>query len=109
MSIDTVHYNAANFSKSLLSFKNKSCSKDIDDPDFVRPTSQDVRDLRAIMGFSQVDLAVLTGASYNEKGSTTIRKWETLEGNKEARKIPLSAWRLMLIKSGVVTLVPLGI
>jgi len=106
MSVDIVRYNASNNLKGFLNFKLKPCARDIIDPLFVRPTPQEVKELRLIMGFSQSDIAVLAGVSYSVKGASAVRKWETKEG-KEARKIPLSAWRLMLIKSGLASITPL--
>jgi DNA-binding transcriptional regulator YiaG len=92
---------------SLESFKKNKCALNIEDPDFEPPTPEQVKNLRELMGFSQVDLAKLTGVSWNaDKGSGAVRKWETKEG-KEKRSISKAAWQLMLIKSGLVTVEPL--
>lgn len=87
---------------SIDDFKLLACSLDIADVDFVAPGPLEVKALRNLIGFSQTDLAKFVGVTYNiKKGSTTVRKWETVSGN-EARPISLSAWKLMQIKAGLI-------
>lgn len=89
-------------------FKNRACGLGIEHPDFIQPTPEEVKSLRKLIGFSQVDLAKLTGVSWNEKGASSVRKWETIEG-KEKRSISPAAWQLMLIKAGLIFIEPINI
>ena len=87
---------------SIDDFELLPCSRDIADVDFVAPGPLEVKALRNLIGFSQNDLAKFVGVTYNQrKGSTAVRKWETVSGN-EARPISLSAWKLMQIKAGLI-------
>lgn len=71
--------------------------------DFVQPTPEQIKALRIHLGLSQIALAEIVGATYKiGKGSTTVRKWETEEGKTEHRKIPYSAWRLLLVEFDLV-------
>lgn len=68
-----------------------------------QPTPEQIKALRTYLGLSQIAFAKLVGVTYKEgKGSQTIRKWETPEGQTEHRKIPYSAWRLLLIAAGLI-------
>jgi DNA repair protein RadC len=93
---------------SVGAFKNRPCGLGIEHPDFVLPTPQEIKSLRLLMGFSQVDLAKLVGVSWNSKGASSVRKWETIEG-KEKRSVSPSAWQLMLLKVGLVSMEPLSV
>jgi len=100
-------YEGQGLPKNIDAYKNRACGKGIEHPDFVLPTPAEIKRLRNLLGFSQVDLAKFVGVSWNvKKGSSSVRKWETLEG-KEMRKISLSAWKLMLIKAGLVVIEPI--
>lgn len=67
------------------------------------PTPEQIKELRIHLGLSQNAFAKLVGVTYKEgKGSQTIRKWETPEGQTEHRKIPYSAWRLLLIAAKLI-------
>lgn len=87
---------------TIEAFKNRPCSLPIDDTSYIAPTPEDIRTLRKLMGLSQAGLAKLVGVSWNDKGSTPVRKWETKKESKEYREISYSSWRLMLIGAGVV-------
>ncbi|TMP46608.1 DNA repair protein, partial [Pseudoalteromonas sp. S1650] len=53
--------------------------------------------------WSQTDVAKIVGVSWNHKGSTVVRKWETATDKPEHRKISYSAWRGLLCRAGVVS------
>ena len=93
---------------TIEAFKNRPCGLGIEHPDFVRPTPQEVKGLRNLLGFSQVDVAKLTGVKWNDKGASSVRKWETVEG-KEMRSILPSSWQLMLLKAGLIVIEPVKI
>lgn len=88
---------------TAIAWQNSPYARDKHDPSFVQPPPEIVRAFRRWAGWSQIDAAKIVGVSFNpEKGSTTIRKWETAEGKKEHRPIPFAAWRLMLVYQGVI-------
>jgi DNA-binding transcriptional regulator YiaG len=103
MSENKATYDGQGAPLSIEAFKNRSCGLGIEHPDFMRPTPEEVKALRLSMGFSQMELAKLTGVSWGKKGASSVRKWETVEG-KEMRSISLSSWQLMLLKAGVITI-----
>jgi DNA-binding transcriptional regulator YiaG len=105
MSLNKTNYEGQGVPLTIEAFKNRNCGLGIEHPDFIHPTPQEVKALRKLIGFSQVDLARLTGVSWTEKGASSVRKWETLEG-KESRVISRAAWQLMLIKAGLVSINP---
>lgn len=86
--------------------KGKPCTLDVSHPNFEQPTPSEIKALRAHLGMSQTDLAKFVGVNHNYKGSSAVRKWETSTDHKEHRKIPKSAWKLMLIKAGWLELQP---
>ena len=44
------------------------------------------------------------GAHYDsKKGSTSVRRWQTDTSSKDYRTISYSAWRLLLLYAGIVT------
>ncbi len=71
---------------------------------YVRPTPQQIKSLRVIMRWSQVDVAKITGSSYNaEKNySSTVGKWEQPITSIDNRTIPYATWRLLLLTAGIV-------
>lgn len=88
---------------TLEAFRNRPCVRVKDDPEFIPPTPQEIKILRNLMGLSQRGMARFLGVkSTKDKGSPTIRKWETKEGSSEHRPMNYSAWRLMLIGAGVI-------
>jgi DNA-binding transcriptional regulator YiaG len=90
---------------TLAAFKNRASGLGIEHPDFSPPSAEEVKALRKLIGLSQVGLAKLTGVSWNEKGSSAVRKWETISG-KESRSISAAAWQLLLIRAGLVKIEP---
>ena len=86
--------------QTLEAFKNRSCSLPFNQG-YTPATPDEICSLIEIMGWSQNQVAMLTGVNFNpSKGSPTVRRWKTKAG--EHRQIPYSAWRLMLITAGVV-------
>ena len=75
------------------------------DSGYLPPTPEQVKLIRNYLGLSQTACAKLTGANFTpEKGSTTVRKWETSTESNNHKPIPYSAWRLMLVAAKVVDL-----
>lgn len=102
MSENKIGYTVDFAPSTIEAFRNRPFSNSFDSG-FEQPTAQDVKALRSLCGWSQNDVAKLVGVNFNpSKGSTTVRKWETPENKPEHRKIPYSAWRLMLIYAGIV-------
>lgn len=87
----------------LDDFKDLPCALQCTDPLYKPPTPEQIADLQKAAGWSQVDVAKITGVSYDpDKGSATVVRWRQPLGHKNHRDIPYSAWRLMLIYAGVV-------
>jgi hypothetical protein len=87
---------------ALEDFKGLACTLRIVDDGYQAPTPAQVDALIKAAGWSQNDVAKLVGVSYSDKGSLTVRRWRTDPKWAEHREIPYSAWRLMLLASGVV-------
>ncbi len=89
---------------TLAAFKGRQCALPFSHPDYVPPTPVEVDALTKLMGWSQNDTAKLVGVTYNpKKGSSTIRKWRAATTSDDYREIPYSAWRLLLLYAGVVS------
>lgn len=88
---------------TVEAFKNRCCSLPFNHPDYAPPSSEEVRSLLDLVGLSQRKVAILTGATWTEKGSTTVRKWKAKEDVKEYRQIPYAAWRMLLEYAQVAT------
>lgn len=104
MSNDKPIYNAnPALPKSLNGFKRRASAKVFTDDGYSPPTPEEVDTLIKLMGWSQNQVAKLTGVNFNpKKGSPTVRRWKTTGG--EHRQIPYSAWRLLLLSAGVVAI-----
>lgn len=90
--------------QSLDAFKNRPCALPFTSDGYVPPSPLEVDQLIKLAGWSQVDAASLVGVSFNpKKGSSTIRKWRAKSDSDDARAIPYSAWRLLLLYAGVVS------
>lgn len=90
---------------SLAVFKGRRCARPYSDPSYSLPSPVEVDALIKLMGWSQSDVAKLLGVTYNpKKGSSTVRKWRADPSSKDYRQIPYSAWRLLLLYAGVVSL-----
>jgi len=89
---------------SLDGFRNLPCALPYSNAAYVPPTPEEVDRLIDLAGWSQNVTAKLVGVTYNpKKGSSTVRKWRTAVGKDDSREIPYSAWRLMLLYAGVVS------
>lgn len=83
----------------------RDCTQPFTDEDYRPPTPEEVAHLIKLAGWSQNDAAKIVDVSWHPKrGSVTIRKWKSQKGTEEHREIPYSAWRLMLLQSGVVSI-----
>ena len=90
---------------SLEAFRNRPCALPFGHPAYVPPSPQEVDCLVKLTGWSQSVAAALVGVSFNpKKGSSTIRKWRARQDSDDARAIPYSAWRLMLLYARVVSI-----
>ena len=88
--------------RDFVEFKKRPCSLNGVDEKYQHPTSKDLRDLITIMGWSYGDVAKLVGVSMTSKGSSaTVQRWCSSESSSDYRKIPYSAWRLLLSYSNV--------
>lgn len=95
-------YNTGSSPCTLAGFKNRAFSKTAESGEYEPPTPQDIKALRQLMGWSQTDVARIVGVSWNHKGSTAVRKWETAIDKKEHNKISYSVWRGLLCRAGIV-------
>ncbi len=80
----------------------KPCLFKCTDAQYAPPTPTDLKELRELYKLTQIDVAKITGVSWNAKGSSTVAKWETDQGKADHRQIPYSAWRLLLVTLWVV-------
>ncbi|QSB03819.1 hypothetical protein JWZ98_22815 (plasmid) [Methylomonas sp. EFPC1] len=90
---------------SLDVFRNRPCALPFGHAAYISPTPHEVDRLIKLAGWSQSAVARLVGVTYNpKKGSSTIRKWRADRDKDDYREIPYSAWRLMLLYAGVVSI-----
>ncbi len=88
--------------KTLDAFKNRASSLPYSASGYDAPTPEDVGELIKLMGWSQNDVAKMTGVNYDpKKGSPTVRRWKAPVDKPDHRDIPYSAWRLLLIAAGI--------
>jgi transcriptional regulator with XRE-family HTH domain len=64
--------------------------------DFVMPTSENLKELMKLKGWTQNDVAKLTRSSL-----ATIKKWCLSSNSKGNRQIPYTAWRLLVSYTGI--------
>lgn len=88
---------------SLSDYRKLSCALPYCSEGYTPPTPDEVSGLIRLAGWSQREVALITGVSHNEKGSTAVRKWKTSANKSESRAIPYAAWRQMLEVAGVVS------
>jgi len=89
---------------TLDAFSKRDCARPFTDKDYRPPTPEEVAQLIKLANWSQNDAAKIVGVSWHPKhGSSTIRKWKSQKGAEEHREIPYSAWRMMLLHAGVVS------
>lgn len=80
--------------------KKLSCALPCSHPDFIPPTPEEVSLLIALMGWSQREVALITGVVQTDKGSLTVRRWKSPIGAKEHRQIPNACWQYLLEFAG---------
>lgn len=98
-------YNVTSDPTTLEGFANRPSANSFASGKYQPPTLAELRALRKLKAWSQNDVAKIVGVSFNpDKGSTTVRRWETDSDKKDSREIPYAAWRLLLLHAGVVTL-----
>lgn len=105
MSDERTTYNAGAVAPATrAAFKNRPCALPFNHVDYAPPTPGEVDALIKLVGWSQTDTAKLVGVTYNPlKGSSTVRKWRAPVASKDHRDMPYSAWRLLLVYAGVVS------
>lgn len=90
-----------NLPQSLNAFKKLDSIKP--HPNWTPPEPDQIKQFISLSGMNRRVWADLLGVTYTEKhGSTAIRKWCLPKTAKDYRQIPYTAWRLMLIYSGLV-------
>ena len=90
---------------TLQAFRNRPCTLPWTNENYQAPTPGEVSQLIKLAGWSQNDAAKIVGVSWHpKKGSSTIRKWKSEKSSSDAREIPYSAWRMLLLHSGIVTI-----
>ena len=83
--------------KIRTELRNRCCSRFPHDPEYKEPTGEEIKLVLAISGWTYAEAAKILGVSSGKEGrSTTVQKWVS-----EQRKIPHSAWRLLLAYSRV--------
>lgn len=80
-------------------FLSWDCTRPVSDPLYRPPTPTEIKAVLDFTDWKQVKAAQLVGVGYERGGSQTIRRWR-----KGEREIPYSAWRLILILSGIISL-----
>lgn len=87
----------------IEAFSQLPCVLQKEHKDFREPTPLEVKALRSYLGLSQTACARFLGVPYKaDKGSNTVRKWETSEDSPNFRAIPYASWRLLLVASEIV-------
>lgn len=102
MSEETPIYGGLGLPTTKEAFLNRPCALLHSDPDYVPPTPEEVGALISYAGWSQKEVAQITGVVHNAKGSSTVRRWKAPVDKSESRQIPYAVWRLMLIYSQVI-------
>lgn len=104
MSENRAHYNVDGvLPKTLMAFRNRPCALPNSGGRYQRPTPDEIDCLIKLAGWSQTDVAKLVGVAWNNKGSTTVRKWKTSSEKNEYRPIPYAVWRHLLSCAGIVS------
>lgn len=71
--------------------------------DYAPPTPELINKVIVNLGFNQIQIAKLTGVSFTEKGSSSVRRWKVEQTDKTYRKIDSSKWRLLVEVAGLST------
>ena len=89
--------------RRILKFQEQPNAQTFHSGKFLKPTPQEIREVRLFFDVTQVAMAKIVGVAWDAKqGSATVGSWEAIVGTKQHRSIPYSAWRLFLIHVGVV-------
>jgi hypothetical protein len=95
--------NSGTLPETPEAFKNRPCARAFSDSEYQAPAPEEIARLIELVGWSQSDVAKITGVNYNsKKGSSTVRRWKAAKTDTQHRAIPYAAWRLLLINAGVV-------
>lgn len=86
---------------TIEQFKRLPCALPCAHPDYRPPTPDEVDLLTRLAGWSQRELALITGVRQSSKGSPTVRRWKTPVGDKEHRQIPAATWQYLLEYVGI--------
>lgn len=86
---------------TLNEMKGLACTFPICNEQYQPPTYDEINSLISGLGLSQRQVALITGARYNEKGSTIVRRWKAHPDNPDHRVMPYSAWRLLVEFAGL--------
>lgn len=78
----------------------QSCLRSFDDPQYTQPLPSEVRTLIQKLDMSGNQVALYLGVV----SGRTIRKWQTNADTQNNNHIPYAAWRLLLIRAGLITL-----
>lgn len=89
--------------KSIAAFKKLRCARQYT-KGYEPPTNEEVKQLAKLMNWTGGDVATLTGVENKEGRSRTVRRWMADPSTTNYRAIPYSAWRLLLIYAGVVSM-----
>ena len=89
---------------ALEAFRDRPCSLPKTHPDYLPPTTQEVKSLRNLLGFPQAMLGDFWGKSYHLKDCKAARHWETTIESKEHNPIDHCALQLMLLAAGVISI-----
>lgn len=81
--------------------KEIPCALPFCHPGYKEPTPEEVDIVIRLSGLSQRKVAMITGASYSEKGSPRVRNWRASIDSEHHRKIPYGSWRLLLEYLGI--------
>lgn len=99
----TAVYDTGSGITGLNDIKRLACALPVCHENYIAPKPHEVDALIRVMGWSQRQVALITGVNHSSKGSPTVRRWKTSEENKEYRQIPNSAWQLLLVCAGILT------
>ena len=94
-------YNVNGDIDTIQKMKRLPCVLPCAHPDYVPPTPEEVNLLIKLAGWSQREVALITGVAQTNKGSTTVRRWKAPNTDKEFRQIPNGTWQYLLCYVGL--------
>jgi hypothetical protein len=77
-----------------------SCLRSFDDPQYTQPLPSEVKTLIQQLDMSGNQVALFVGVATGR----TVRKWQADINTQNNNHIPYAAWRLLLIRAGLITL-----